>query len=65
MDVKGEETTVQCELDEPLWSVVSFDRLEASGLRYSEAVDRMCRLDSDGVAGLCIVTNEAAKRISD
>lgn len=52
-----------CELDEPRWSVVSFDHTEAGGLNYAQATALMKELDSRGFAGLCIVTNEAAPRI--
>lgn len=51
------------ELDDPRWSVVSFDRREAGGLSYDQAVNVMSELASHGVAGLCIVTDEAARRI--
>lgn len=54
--------TLNCELDEPRWSVVSFDRLEARGLTYSKAIKVMFDLEIEGVSGLCIVTDEAAKR---
>lgn len=51
------------ELDEPIWSVISFERVEQTGLKYSEAVLKMSDLESRGVPGLCIVTNETAARI--
>lgn len=72
MEVKSQEKielgpdlaeTVRTELDEPRWSVVSFDKHEAGGLTYSEAMKLMADLDSDGVSGLCIVTDRAAARI--
>jgi len=53
-----------CELDEPLWSVVSFDQREAGGLTYSQAVHLMSDLDANDVSGLCIVTDAAAARSS-
>ncbi|MFM9904785.1 MAG: hypothetical protein ACKVQJ_09470 [Pyrinomonadaceae bacterium] len=52
-----------CELDEPRWAVVSFDRIEASGLNYAEAAELMSEFDARGIAGLCIVTDEAAERL--
>ena len=73
MEVKPQETVeqraelterVRSELDEPQWSVVSFDRHEAGGLTYFEAVETMSRLNADRVSGLCIVTDEAARRMS-
>ncbi len=51
------------ELDQPRWSVVSFDKLEAGGLSYNQASALMEDLEYRGVAGLCIVTDEAAERI--
>ena len=59
-------TASECdsELLSALWSVVSFDKPEASGLTYTEAVRRMAELDAQRIAGLCIVTDEAAARIS-
>jgi hypothetical protein len=51
------------ELDQPRWSVVSFERREASELSYRQAAALMKDLDSRGVAGLCIITDEAADRI--
>ena len=46
------------------WSVVSFDKCEASGLTYPEAAQRLAELDAKRVAGLCILTDEAAARLS-
>jgi hypothetical protein len=51
------------DLDEPRWSVVSFDQREASGLTYHQAVELITELDSHSVAGLCLVTDEAASRM--
>lgn len=56
--------TAGCELDQPRWSVVSFDQREAGGLSYGQASAFMSELDSHGVAGLCIVTDDAAARVS-
>ncbi len=55
--------TLQSELDMPMWSVVSFDVCEASGLTYQAATKLMSEKLSAGVYGLCIVTDEAASRI--
>ena len=57
------QETVQSELDMPIWSVVSFDACEASGLTYQAAVKMMAEKDAAGVYGLCIVTDEAAARV--
>jgi len=51
------------ELDMPVWSLVSFDVCEASGLTYGEAVALLEEKEAVGVYGLCIVTGEAASRI--
>ena len=51
------------ELDQPCWSVVSFDRLEASGLSYEQASALLRTLDVRGVTGLCVVTDTAGRRL--
>lgn len=56
-------TKPDCELNEPRWSIVSFDKLEADKLTYKQAADLMSVLDTHGISGLCIVTNEAAAHI--
>lgn len=53
---------VASELDEPRWSVVSFDRREAGGLTYRQASELMAFLVGRGRNGLCIITDEAATR---
>jgi hypothetical protein len=53
-----------CELDGPRWSVVSFQGIEAGGLAYYQASALVHELDSHGIAGLCLVTDDAAARIS-
>ena len=62
---KKEVNTVGSELDIPRWSVVSFETCEASGLTYHAAVALLTEKEAAGVYGLCIVTDEAAQRISD
>ena len=56
--------TYASELDEPRWSVVSFDQIEAGGLTYRQSSELMALLDSHGLSGLCIVTDEAASRMA-
>ncbi len=51
-------------LDEPVWSLISFDGLQAGGLTHRQAYERMVELDEQGIAGLCVVTDEAAMRIT-
>ena len=53
----------ESDLDEPIWAVISFERIEAAGLIYEEATGVLSELDNRGGLGLCIVTNEAASRI--
>ncbi|MEO7658581.1 MAG: hypothetical protein ABIV48_03110 [Pyrinomonadaceae bacterium] len=52
-----------CELDDPRWSVVSFERRLGGHLTYHEADVLRSELDSKNVSGLCIITDEAATRI--
>jgi hypothetical protein len=52
------------ELREAVWSVVSFDKSEASNLTYAEAEQKMRELLEQKVSGLCIVTDETAARIA-
>ena len=58
------KTPEQSELDQPHWAVVSFEQVEATGLTYTQADKKMRELDARGVAGLCIVTDDAASRIT-
>ena len=51
------------ELNEPRWSVISFERREAGGLTYNQAAMLLSELDAHDVAGLCIVTDDAAARL--
>ncbi len=53
------------EVNEPRWSVVSFEKRVAGNLVYAEAVERLEQLRAQKIAGLCIITDEAAARISD
>jgi hypothetical protein len=55
--------TIESELSEPRWSLVSFDSHEAGGLTYPQAIALMSELDAVGIAGLCIITDEAASRL--
>ncbi len=56
-------TVEDCELERSCWSVISFDRIEVSSVTYEQALGLISKLNSDGVAGLCIVTDEAAGRL--
>lgn len=52
------------EIGEPRWSVVSFETIAARSLTYAEAAKKLKQLEAEKVSGLCIVTDEAAARIS-
>lgn len=52
------------ELNEPRWSVISFEICAAKSLTYAEAEQKMKELEEANVSGLCIVTDETAERIS-
>lgn len=58
------EIVSNSELDEPRWSLVSFDQIEAGGLTYRQAAELISLLESHGISGLCIVTDEAAARMN-
>ena len=60
---KVKEAEKSTELESSIWSVISFDRCEASGLSYKEAIAKIIELDSQRVSGLCIVTDDAASRV--
>ena len=50
------------ELDQPIWAVISFDKVEAAGIPYSEAAELLNTLEKQGVNGLALVTADAAAR---
>jgi hypothetical protein len=52
------------ELRLPVWSVISFEKCEASGLTYTEAEQKLSELEAQKVSGLCIVTDDVAARIA-
>jgi hypothetical protein len=52
------------ELRLPVWSVISFDKREASGLTYAEAEQKLSELEAQKISGLCIVTDEVGARIA-
>ena len=57
-------TNSTSELREPRWSVVSFETRVAKNLSYEEAERKIAELESQKIAGLCLITDEAAERIS-
>ena len=52
------------ELNAPQWSVVSFETCLASNLTYDIALKKLKRFKTKKIAGLCIITDEAAERIA-
>lgn len=65
MDIEAAKSSnaPDSDLDLAVWSVISFERCESSGLTYSEAIEKVRELEQNHVAGLCIVTDEAAARV--
>ena len=53
-------TAPRSELDEPQWSIASFEGIEAGGLTYQQATRLIAELDASGIAGLTIITDTAA-----
>lgn len=53
------------ELNEPRWSVVSFEARAAGNLIYAQATEKLAELAALKVSGLCIITDEAAARIDE
>lgn len=62
--VEDSGENLRSELDAPVWSVITFDKCAASGLTYSDAAERLKKLEAENVSGLCIVTDETAARIT-
>jgi uncharacterized protein YwqG len=52
------------ELSAPQWSVVSFETCLASNLTYEKASKKMKQFKTKKIAGLCIITDKAAERIT-
>jgi len=64
VDEEGVAEASLDELDQPFWSVISFERSEVVGLVYEEAFKKLEELEAQGITGLCIVTNAAAARVA-
>ena len=60
----GRAKSSASEIKEPRWSVVSFEERAAQNLTYAEAAEKLKQLAAEKVSGLCIITDEAAARIS-
>lgn len=54
-----------CELNQPCWSVVTYKSIAVSYLTYDEAAQWSADLKKEGVSGLCVITDDAASRITD
>ena len=52
------------ELQHEKWAVLSYRGLEAAGLTYDEARRLVHRLASEGSHGRCILSDDAARRMS-
>ncbi|HXG84583.1 MAG TPA: hypothetical protein VNI84_11200 [Pyrinomonadaceae bacterium] len=61
---KQSDKVLPSEINAPRWSVVSFEKCVAKNLIYAEAVEKLEHLQMQKISGLCIVTDEAAARIS-
>ncbi|CAN5675875.1 hypothetical protein BH20ACI4_BH20ACI4_19470 [soil metagenome] len=62
-EISAVEENYQSELELPVWSVITFDECAAGGLTYAQAAEKLEKLKSEKVSGLCIVTDEAAARV--
>jgi len=60
----ADSSETRSELTAHLWSVVSFEECAESGLTYDDAMAKMAELSTQHVAGLCIITDKAAARIT-
>jgi hypothetical protein len=50
------------ELTQQRWAVISERGVEASGMTYDDALALLRHLTDDKIHGICIVTDEAARR---
>jgi len=57
------DNDLSSELNEPRWSVVSFESRAANGLTYEEAARKLAELAAEKVSGLCIITDEAGEKV--
>ncbi len=53
------------ELNEPRWSVISFENCIAGNLTYNKAVQKLNELAANNISGLCIVTDETGERVKN
>ncbi len=62
--VEAKAASFADELNEARWSVVSFEKCVAKNLTYAAAEKKLAKLEAGKIAGLCIVSDETAARIS-
>ena len=60
----GVAENLSSELNEPCWSVVTYEYVAANNLTYQEASQWSEKLKKQGASGLCVVTDEVAGRIT-
>ena len=53
------------ELNQKRWSIITFEQCVAKNMTYFEAVQKLHELKKQNEAGLCIVADEAAARVSN
>jgi hypothetical protein len=63
-ETRDEAVNFAGELNAPRWSIVSFEKCVAKNLTYPQAEEKLVKLAAEKIAGLCIVSDEAAARIS-
>lgn len=52
------------ELDLPVWSVISFEKRVGKNLKYAQARELLEKFTGEKISGLCIITDEAAEKMS-
>lgn len=63
MEEAADSGELQNELNEARWAVIGANDRTVRHLTYEQAVECLNVLDSEGIFGLCIVTDETAERI--
>jgi hypothetical protein len=60
---QAETGELENELNEARWAVIGANDRTVRHLTYEQAVECLSVLDSEGIFGLCIVTDETAERL--
>ena len=63
-EISAVEEDFRSELEQPMWSVVTFEKRAAKNLTYAAAAEKLEKLKAEKVSGLCIITDEAAARLT-